>query len=172
MVRIIFIDDNYLYKNFPLPQRMDRAALLSIIQLEQFTSTQDLLGTCLYADLEGKVYDQVLSASEEGLFKLVKYSLSMYAAKGAISILRSETSRTKKEESNADQYVLDTILSTIESKLAYIDKRVVEYIKADTALYAIATATGCDNDVFDETDTYNSSIFYPKTPAKDNCSEL
>ncbi len=170
MVRIIFIDDNYLYKNFPLPQRMDRASLLSIIQLEQFTSTQDLLGTCLYEDLEGKVYNQTLTPTEEGLFKLVKYSLSMYAAKSAISILRSETSRTKREETNADQYVLDTILSTIESKLAYINKRVVEYIKADTALYGIATADGCDNDVFDETDTYNSTIYYPKEPINKDCN--
>lgn len=167
MVKVIFIDDNYLYKNFPLPKRMDRASLLSIIQLEQFTSMQDLLGTCLYTDLEDKVYNQTLNADEEELFKLVKYSLSMYSAKAAISILRTETSRTKAEEKNQDQYVLDTILSTIESKVEYVNKRVVEFIKSKTAIYDIATADGCDNDLFDEQDTYNSSIYYPKNPIND-----
>jgi hypothetical protein len=54
MVDIIFIDDSYLYQNFPLPKRLDRGALLALIQLEQFTSIQDLLGTCLYEDLEAK----------------------------------------------------------------------------------------------------------------------
>lgn len=171
MVKVIFIDDNYLYKNFPLPKRMDRASLLSIIQLEQFTSMQDLLGTCLYEDLEQKVFDQTLNTDEQELFKLVKYSLSMYSAKAAISILRTETARTKAEERNQDQYVLDTILSTIESKVAYVNKRVVEFIKSNTAIKNIATADGCDNDKFDEQDTYNSSIYYPKQSLKNNCEE-
>ena len=54
MVDVIFIDDNYLYQNFPLPKRLDRGALLALIQLEQFTSIQDLLGTCLYEDIEAE----------------------------------------------------------------------------------------------------------------------
>ena len=80
MVDVIFIDDNYLYQNFPLPKRLDRGALLALIQLEQFTSIQDLLGTCLYEDIEQKVVAQSLSTSEQGLFKLVKYTLAMYSA--------------------------------------------------------------------------------------------
>ena len=98
MVDIIFIDDNYLYKNFPLPKRLDRGALLALIQLEQYTSIQDLLGSCLYEHIEAKVVSESLSTKEEGLFKLVKYSLAMYSAKAAISVLRSETARTKNEE--------------------------------------------------------------------------
>ena len=64
MVKVIFIDDNYIYQNYPLPNRMDRAALLSIITLEQVTSVQDLLGTTLYEDLEQKVYDEDLTEME------------------------------------------------------------------------------------------------------------
>ena len=128
MVDVIFIDDNYLYQNFPLPKRLDRGALLALIQLEQFTSIQDLLGTCLYEDIEAKVVAQSLSTSEQGLFKLVKYTLAMYSAKAAISILRTETARTKNEEGKQDQYILDTISTTIESKLSYINKRITNYI--------------------------------------------
>jgi len=171
MVDVIFIDDNYLYQNFPLPKRMDRGSLLAIIQLEQFTSIQDLLGSCLYENIEQKVLNQSLSTSEEGLFKLVKYTLAMYSAKAAISILRTETARTKNEERKQDQYILDTISSTIESKLSYINKRITNYILENPILKAIATADGCDNDLFDEEDTYQGSVFYPKDGITDQTCE-
>jgi hypothetical protein len=171
MVDVIFIDDNYLYQNFPLPKRMDRGALLSLIQLEQFTSIQDLLGSCLYEDLEAKVLAQSLSSDEEGLFKLVKYTLAMYSAKAAISILRTETARTKNEEGKQDQYILDTISSTIDSKLSYINKRITNYILDNATIKAIATADGCDNDLFDEEDTYQGSVFYPQDGITDQTCE-
>jgi hypothetical protein len=171
LVDVIFIDDNYLYQNFPLPKRMDRSALLSIIQLEQFTSIQDLLGTCLYEDLEAKVLAETLSATEESLFKLVKYTLAMYSAKAAISILRTETARTKNEEGKQDQYILDTISSTVDSKLSYINKRITNFILDNDAIKAIATADGCDNDLFNEDDTYQGSVFYPKDGITDTTCE-
>ena len=171
MVDVIFIDDNYLYQNFPLPKRLDRGALLSLIQLEQFTSIQDLLGSCLYEDIEAKVVAQSLDTAEEGLFKLVKYTLAMYSAKSAIAILRTETARTKNEEGKQDQYILDTISTTIDSKLAYINKRITNYILDNDAIKAIATADGCDNDLFDEDDSYQGSIFYPENGKDDtDCS--
>ena len=167
MVDVIFIDDNYLYQNFPLPKRMDRGALLAIIQLEQFTSIQDLLGTCLYEDIETKVLAESLSTEEQGLFKLVKYSLAMYSSKAAIAILRTEAARTKNEEDKQDQYILDTISSNIESKLSYINKRITNYILDNSDIKAIATATGCDNYLFDENDSYQGSVYYPKDRDED-----
>lgn len=171
MVDVIFIDDNYLYQNFPLPKRMDRGALLAIIQLEQFTSIQDLLGSCLYEDIEAKVLAQTLTTEEEGLFKLVKYTLAMYTAKAAISILRTETARTKNEEAKQDQYILDTISSTVDSKLSYINKRITNYILDNATIKAIATADGCDNDLFNEEDTYQGSVFFPKDGITDQSCE-
>ena len=162
MVDVIFIDDNYLYQNFPLPKRMDRGALLALIQLEQFTSIQDLLGTCLYEDIEAKVLAETLNVSEQGLFKLVKYTLAMYSAKAAISILRTATATTKAEEQKQDQYILDTISTTVDSKLSYINKRITNYILDNEAIKAIATADGCNNDLFDEEDTYQGDVFYPQ----------
>jgi branched-subunit amino acid aminotransferase/4-amino-4-deoxychorismate lyase len=141
---------------------MERSALLALIQLEQFTSIQDLMGTCLYDHIETKVEAQTLNAEEEGLFKLVKYSLAMYSAKAAISILRTATAITKAEEQKQDQYILDTISTTIDSKIGYINKRVTNYILNNAAIKAIATADGCDNDLFNEEDTYQGSVFYPQ----------
>ena len=162
MVDVIFIDDNYLYQNFPLPKRLDRGALLALIQLEQYTSIQDLLGTCLYENIEAKVLAETLDATEQGLFKLVKYTLAMYSAKAAISILRTATATTKAEEQKQDQYILDTISTTVDSKLSYINKRITNYILDNEAIKAIATADGCNNDLFDEEDTYQGDVFYPQ----------
>lgn len=163
MVNVIFIDDNYLYQNFPLPKRLERAALLSIIQLEQFTSIQDLLGTCVYEHLESQVLNQQLTPEEEGLFKLVKYALAMQSAKSTISILRSGAANTKREEANQDQFVIDTLTAQIQSKSNYISARIVEYIKNDTALYEIATGDDCTaSDLFNEDDAYQGSVYYPE----------
>lgn len=167
MVKVIFIDDNYIYQNYPLPARLDRAALLSIITMEQVTSIQDLLGTALYEDLEQKVYDEDVTETELGLFKLVKYSLCLYSVKAAATLLRSAIAKTKNEEKSIDSFSLDAIVGAIDSKIEYINKRIVNYIKADATLLAMAQSS--ENDLFDEDDTYNSSVFYPSAPITGEC---
>lgn len=161
MINTLFIDDSYLYSKFPLPSRIDRSSLLPLIKLEQYTSIQDLLGTCLYEDIEAKVVAQTLSADEEKLFAMVQYSLALYSAKSAIAFLRSETARTKEEERNSTTYVLDSLQSSVQSKIEYIDTRIRKFIKSTAAIYAVATATGCDNDLFEENDNYQGSVFFP-----------
>ena len=161
MVNVIFIDDDYLYKNFPVPKRLDRAAVLSIVQLEQYTSLQDIVGSCLYEHIEDAVDNQTLTASEEALFKIMQYSLCLFSAKSIISILRTQFAATKNEERSVDQFSLDTIASTIESKVAYVNKRMLDYIKNDATIYAIATAEDCTGDLFNEDDVYQGSVFYP-----------
>jgi hypothetical protein len=163
MVKVIFIDDNYLYQNFPLPKRMERAALLSIIQLEQYTTLQDLLGTCLYDHLETGVYDQTLTAEEQELFKLVKYVLAMYSAKATIVMLRTQAANTKREESVQDQYILDTLVDNINSKVGYINKRIADFVKNTDSLKAIATNENCTGDLWNEQEVYSSSVYYPST---------
>jgi len=167
MVKVIFIDDNYIYQNYPLPSRLDRAALLSIITMEQVTSIQDLLGTALYEDLEQKVYDETVTETELGLFKLVKYSLCLYSVKAAATLLRTAIAKTKNEEKSIDSFSLDAIVGAIDSKIEYINKRVVNYIKANATLLALAKTS--TNDFFNEDDTYNSSVFYPSAPITGEC---
>lgn len=167
MVKVIFIDDNYIYQNYPFPNRLDRANLLSIITLEQVTSIQDLLGSALYEDLEQKVYDENLTDSELALFRLVKYSLCLYTVKSAATFLRSAIANTKNEEKSTDSFSLDSIVSAIDSKIEYINKRVVIYIKSDATMLALAKTS--TNDFFNEDDTYNSSVFYPSAPLTGEC---
>jgi hypothetical protein len=58
--------------------------------------------------------------------------------------------------------VLDAISSTIESKISYINKRITNYILDNETIKNTATAEGCTDDVFDEDDSYQGSIYYPQ----------
>ena len=143
---------------------------MSIIQLEQFTSIQDLLGTCVYEHLESQVLNQQLTPEEEGLFKLVKYSLAMYSAKATTAMLRTAAANTRNEENTQDQYVIDALVSQIESKAKYINARITDYIKSNEAIYDIATADDCENrDEFIENDVYQGSVYYPTSSSDNDC---
>ena len=161
MVDIIFIDDNYIYKKLPLPKRLDRGALLSIIQLEQYTSIQDLLGSCLYEKIEKNVKDKTLSTAEEKLFKLVKYSLAMYGVKSTIAILRSGSYSHKNEEGKLVGTAQTLYPLSVESKLSYINKRIVNYILEHDDIKDIATADDCENDLFLRQMIYQGSSILP-----------
>jgi hypothetical protein len=170
MVDTIFINDEYVYKTYPLPQRLDKGTLYPIIALEQTTSIQDLLGTALYEHIYTKVDAQTLNADEQELFKLVQLSLALYSVRSAVTILRSGTSKTKTEEERANQSSLDTIISAIDSKISYVDKRIVNFIKSKPALLTIAQSSS--DDKFVEEDVYNGSpIFYPDFTIEGECQE-
>ncbi len=168
IVKVIFIDDNYVYQNYPLPKKLDRSNLLSIIMLEQVTSIQDLLGTDLYEDLEQKVFDENLTTEELELFKLVKYSLCLYTVRSAVSTIRTAIGTTKNEESSLNQYSLDGISNSLDSKISYINQRIVNYIKGNVALLALAQSS--TNDLFNEEDSQHSSIYYPNWGIDDECA--
>jgi hypothetical protein len=173
ITQTLWIDDEYIYKNFPLPKRLDRGVVYSIIQMEQYTSIQDNLGTCLYEHLEDEVAAQTLDATEQELFKLVQYSLAMYSANGIISFLRTQFGATRIEERQLEQSSLDAISNGLDSKIAYVNKRLKDFIKNNSSIYAIATAAGCTGDLFDEDDTYQGSMFYPADGKYDtNCENL
>lgn len=167
MVNVIFIDDNYVYQNYPLPKRLDRQTLLSIITMEQVTSIQDILGSSLYSDLETKVDAQTLNSTEQELFKLVKYALMLYSVRSAVTLLRTAIGKTKNEEEKLDQQALDSIALAIDSKIVYINKRIVNFIKGDATLLTLAQAS--TNDYFDEDDVYNGSVYYPSQGTLGTC---
>lgn len=167
IVKVLFIDDNYIYQNYPLPKKLDRSNLLSLIMLEQATSIQDLLGTDLYESIEQKVYDENLTESELGLFKLIKYSLCLYVVRAAAATIRTGIATTKNEESSLNQYSLDGVSDSLDSKISYINQRIVNYIKADSTLLTLAQES--TNDLFNAEDSQHSSIYYPNWPMDDEC---
>jgi hypothetical protein len=168
MVDTIFINDEYIYKTFPLPQRLDKSTLYPLVALEQTTSIQDLLGSSLYQHIYDAAGDQTLTTIEQEFFKLVQFTLCLYTVRSAVTFLRSATLKTKTEEQKSDQVSLDAIVSAVDSKISYMEKRVVNFIKDNQSLLDIAIVS--DNDKFVETDTYNgSSIFYPDYTVEGEC---
>jgi hypothetical protein len=96
----------------------------------------------------------------------------MFSAKATVSMLRTAAAGTKNEESVQDQYVIDALVSQIDSKAKYINTKIIDFIKNDTDLYAITQAEGCvEGDVFQEDDVYQGSVYYPNTLYRneDNC---
>ena len=91
----------------------------------------------------------------------------MYSVKASATFLRSAIAKTKNEEKSTDSYSLDAIVNAIDSKIQYINKRVVNYIKADATLLAKAKLS--TNDLFNENDTYNTSVFYPTQSTINEC---
>jgi hypothetical protein len=45
--------------------------------------------------------------------------------------------------------------------VAYVNKRMLDFIKNDATIYAIATAADCTGDLFNDEDVYQGSVFYP-----------
>lgn len=173
ITQTLWVDDEYIYKNFPLPKRLDRGVVYSIIQMEQFTSIQDNIGTCLYEYLEDEVAAETLSGTEQELFKLLQYSLAMYSANGIISFLRTQFGATRIEERQLDQSSLDAISNGLQAKINYVNKRIQDFIKNDTAIYAIATDASCTGDLFSDEETYQGSMFYPADGKIDvDCNNL
>lgn len=169
MVKVIFIDDQYIYKHFPLPKRLDRASLFSMITMEQATSIRDLLGDALYDDIELKVEQENLSPTEGSLFQMVQYILCLYTVRSASTFMRSAVMKTRNEEARADQYVLDALAQGIDSKIEYFKTRIIKYIKNDEVLYEMALTSG-QSDLFNAEDEYTgSTVFYPKNPFDKTC---
>jgi hypothetical protein len=174
MVDILFIDDNYLYKNFPLPMKMDRANVLSIVQIEQFTTIQDVLGTCLYEHLEAAMLAQTLTTDEVELMKLVKYCLAMHTAKAAITFTRTAAaSHSNTDAQSQSQYTLDALSDSIISKAGYVQDRIIKFVKANATILAIAQAEGCDNDLFNDEDEvgFDGSVYYPNPSSSSDSSD-
>lgn len=165
MVDILFIDDNYLYKNAPLPNKMDRANVLSVIQIEQFTTIQDVLGTCLYEHLEAAMLGQSLTTDEEELMKLVKYLLALHTARALIIFTRTAAaSHSNTDAQQHSQLTLDALTDSYSAKASYVADRLINYVKGHADILAIATADGCDDDKFNDEDEVGfdgGSVFYP-----------
>ena len=165
MVSILFIDDNFLYKNAPLPVKMDRANVLSVIQIEQFTTIQDILGTCLYEHLEAAMLGQTLTADEQELIKLVKYLLALHTARALVIFTRTAAaSHSNTDAQSHSQYTLDALSDSYSAKASYVADRVIQFVKRHEDILSIATADGCDDDRFNDEDVVGydgGSVFYP-----------
>lgn len=163
LIKTVWIDDDYFNSNFPLPSNIERKNLSSTIKMSQSTRLYDLLGSCLYEDLEAKIIAQTLTADEQELVDMCKQLLVYYTATELIEFVRSEKGLTSTEEGR------DPLSQSASNKASYWELRIVRFIKSVQAIYDLATADGCtDFDAFNEEQSNAASgMYYPRTGSVD-----
>lgn len=170
LINALFIDDDFFYDHFPLPENVERKNLLMTIKSAQSIRLVDLVGTCLYDDIEAKFIAETLSSTEQTLVEMMRMVLVYYTAHEMLELVRSERSLNKGEENR------DPLAQNAIEKARYWEMRIVRYIKQDDGtggLYETATADGCDDfDKFNEDITDSGSgVYYPADPMTDgDCS--
>lgn len=160
IINSLFIDDAFFYDNFPLPEDVERKNLLMTIKSSQSIRIVDLLGTCLYSDIEAKFIAETLTATETELVEMLKVLLVYYTAQEMVELVRSEKSLNRGEDNR------DPLAQNASEKARYWEMRIVRFIQKDDGvggLYETATADGCtDFDKFNEdlTDS-GSGVYFP-----------
>jgi len=158
LINALYIDDAYFEDNFVLPENVERKNILMAIKQAQSIKIVDLLGTCLYEDIEAKFIAETLSATEEELVEMIKQCLVYHTAHELLELVRSEKSL------NGDEQGRDPMSYGAAEKANYWEMRIIRFIKSDEAgLYATATADGCDDfdDINEDLTGSSSGVYYP-----------
>lgn len=170
LINALYIDDAFLQDWTPVPENVERKNILMAIKNAQSTKTVDLLGTCLYEDLEAKFIAENLAGKEVTLMEMVKMVTVFYTIMELQETVRSERALNDGEENR------DPLTQNAQEKARYWEMRIVRFIKDDDGtggLYETATADGCaDFDKFNEelTDS-GSGLYYPEISSGDsNCT--
>ena len=162
MIKILFINDEFLRKNFPIPEAMDVTQLEGFIKLSQLTHLQSLTGWCLYEDIEQKVIDQTLSSSEIDVYRNMQYLVGMYTYQMVCEFLKSEIANTKNEQDKISGRSIDDRIASMEGQISSIESRFRRILESDATI--LETALGAGDCGYEEGDSNNnSSIYYPYT---------
>jgi hypothetical protein len=162
MIKILFINDEYLRKNFPIPEKMEVQKLEGFIKMSQLTFLQSLTGWCLYEDIEQKAIDQTLTPSEMELYRNMQYLVGMYSYQMVCEFLKSEIANTRNEEQSISGRSIDERISSMEGQITSIEARFRRILESDSTLLELAVGAGdCG---YEEKGSYNnSSVYYPYT---------
>ncbi len=160
MIKILFINDEYLKKNFPIPARMDTKQLEGFIKASQLTHLTSFTGWCLYEYIEQKAIDQTLTAFEIKVYQIMQYLTGMYAYQLANDFLKSEVANTKHEESSSSRASIDDRIYAMESQITSIEARYRRELEADSteANDLLDIAVGSGDCGYEYGDSYNDSV--------------
>lgn len=170
MIKILFINDEYIRKNFPIPERMSTSMLEGFIKASQITHLQSLTGWCLYEDIEQKAIDQTLTSDEMVLYQNMQYLTGMYAYKMVCEFLKSEIANTRNEEQSVSSRSIDDRISAMSGQISSVETRFRRILEGNETILETAVGNGdCGYEYGDNSN--NSSIYYPYTQSNitDDC---
>jgi hypothetical protein len=154
LTNILFIDDDYFGRKYPLPINMERKNMLSTIEMAQATKMRDFLGSCLYEHIEDAFLNQTLTADEQTLMGYLQYLMVFYAAQDMVDFIRIDNTLG----GGLDR---DQIMQSNSEKADVLERICSDFIIATDAIKAIGKADDC-TDKFEEHDTTSSSgVYYP-----------
>ena len=158
MINVLFVTDEYVRQNFPIPERMSSVQLEGFIKAAQLTHLTSQIGYCLYERLEDGVDAEDLTTDEIEVYKVCQYLTGMYTYQVASEFLKSELSNTKHEEANSSRWSIDEKISAMQSQIDSIESRLRRLIDASTDISDLAKADNCNYGLDID---YDSVISYP-----------
>ena len=96
--------------------------------------------------------------------KLVKYLLALHTARALVIFTRTAAASHNTDAQSQSQYTLDALSDSYNAKASYVADRLINFVKSKSDIFAIATASGCDDDKFNDEDEVGydgGSVFYP-----------
>lgn len=162
MINALWIDEVFLEKNFPIPAGIEKKNVLPSIMMAQHTNLTDLIGTCLYDEVNQGVIDEDLADDLLSLFRTCQMYLVFSTVKNLIEFAKSGTQLVKGWDA-------DKMLVSIDNSLSYWELRIIRLIQNSTALKAIADADGCDTYDALNSSFSNTPVYYPKYKPETDC---
>ena len=156
MIKVLFVNDEYIRKNFPIPERMDSEQIEGFIKASQLTHLTSLTGYCFYEYIEDKVVAESLTAEEVEIYQIMQYLTGMHTYQMCNEFLKTEVSNTKAEESWASIRSIDDKISAMKSQINSIEARFRRVLESSSVLDE-ATGEDCGYEI---DNNYNDFVIH------------
>ena len=164
MIESIWIDDEYIKLNYPLPINMARENMLACIKMAQVTKLKGFTGDCLYDDLEGKIENESLSGDEEDLFAMLKYLLMFYSVIEMADFIRTENTVSTV-------FDRDQVMQSASEKADALENRASDFILSIDEIREIAQDKDCTDPFVSHNSGSSSGIYYPRQYKDNSCAD-
>lgn len=160
----IFISENWLKTNTPLPSNLDVKKIYPFYKLVQDKHVRDALGDALYNTLCSHLIADTLTADEVSLLELIRPTMAYYMVFEALPwidtavnnigvVSMADDKQTKSSDGN-----LNRLRNDARNNAEYYMQRVKRYLCNNSALYPDYNATNLDVNPSQQT-PYRSGLY-------------
>lgn len=134
MARAIFISEQWLKDNTPMPSNMDVQKIYPFYFTAQDTYIRDMLGDSLYNRLSNAILIKTFTTEEAALLKLVRPCLAYYTILESLPFISTEIKnigvvRTADDkQTSGSNYEVNKIENKTRDKAEYYAERIKKYL--------------------------------------------
>ena len=150
MANAIFVSENWLKTNTPLPTNVDVKEVYPFNKLAQDKYMRDALGDALYNRLCAGLIASNLTADETALIELIRPSLAFYILFEAMPFLQTKiknigiVTTADDKQTNASRQDFKDLRNDVLSNAEYYMSRVKAYLCNNSSLYPEYNANNDD----------------------------